>query len=120
MALFRVKPGIITVESVTVLHRTEQVIVWSICCAQKYPEVQGISTRALYLGASKSTLRVVDPEMAPTEVTICDVPDGWHTFAETGRYDVLVCTVDLAHRDAKLDAYDWIPPEEADPEQDLG
>jgi hypothetical protein len=108
-SLFTIKPGIIDIESVYVIHRVDEAVVWAINCFQKYPAILSISGSVLMLGSNEDTMKVKDYKLPPTVVEI-KLPSGnWCTFAEAGRYDIYVCSVIINSLNPDFDSLAWFP-----------
>jgi hypothetical protein len=94
----RVRQGIIHVNSVSVMQKTDEVICLYVDTRQKWPELsaQGSgpeeSEHSIYLDANERTLHVMDREAGagPTEVLVEGLPEGhWTPVVQAGRYTVM-------------------------------
>lgn len=105
----KVRQGIIHVNSVSVLQKTDEVICLSADCRQKYPEYWGGDERSIYLGAKEGRTRVDDPNAGLTEIMVEGLEGRWQTVCETGRYEALIVLVKVHDNpEAEWGEDDWV------------
>jgi hypothetical protein len=79
-----VSQGTVHVNSISVMHESDEHVVYHIDTSTKRPDIEATSTKCIFIGPGEN----IPSEDYEVTTVLFDVPDGWYKVCQVGKYHI--------------------------------